>query len=51
MTGSSTVAVHADRDVHPSRAVAAGTEDTADFVADVLAAADAVAGSGTERPR
>jgi methionine-gamma-lyase len=31
--------------------LAAGTEDTADLVADVLAAADAVAGSGPERPR
>jgi methionine-gamma-lyase len=114
MTGSSTVAVHADRDVHPSRAVARPiyqtatfwaedaeqftqvavtsrgrdfytrygnpnhdqvaavvaelehteaamvtasgmaaltTEDTSDLVADALAAADAVAGSVTERPR
>jgi methionine-gamma-lyase len=31
--------------------LAAGTEDTADLVADALAAADAVAGSGTARPR
>ena len=34
MTGSSTVAIHADRDVHPSRAVARPIYQTATFWAE-----------------